>query len=123
DAQGPRFAETAAAIEKSYAKGVTDEFVLPCAIGDYDGMRDGDALLFANFRPDRAREISVALLDPAFDGFARARVVHFSAAAVMAEYSEQPAKLVSALFGSENIRETLGEIFAQRGLKQLRIAE
>src|SRR5262249_53104436 len=63
DAKGARFPDAKAAIEKSYADNVTDEFVVPCAIGDYAGVKDGDALLFANFRPDRAREISIALLD------------------------------------------------------------
>ena len=47
--------------EASYADDVTDEFVLPCILGDYAGVEDGDALLFANFRADRAREISAAL--------------------------------------------------------------
>ena len=108
---------------KSYDAGVTDEFVLPCAIGDYAGVRDGDALLFANFRPDRAREISTALLDPEFDGFARARVARFSAAAGMTEYSEALKKFMTALFPAEEITDTLGELFAERGLKQLRIAE
>ncbi len=123
DAAAPRFANAKSAIEKSYAQGVNDEFVLPCAIKDYAGVRDGDALLFANFRPDRAREISASLLDPAFEGFARTRIPHFSAAAGMTEYSEHLAKFMAALFGSEEIAETLGEIFAQKGLKQLRIAE
>ena len=122
-AEGPRFADARTAIEKSYAGSVTDEFVLPCAIGDYAGVKDGDALLFANFRPDRAREISTALLDPDFDGFRRARVARFSAAAGMTEYSKPLAKLMTALFPPQDVSETLGEIFAERGLKQLRIAE
>jgi 2,3-bisphosphoglycerate-independent phosphoglycerate mutase len=123
DAQGVRFPDAHSAIEKSYRDGVTDEFVLPCAIGDYAGAADGDAFLFANFRPDRAREICTALLDPAFDGFPRARVVRFSCAAGMTEYSEALKRFMSALFPSEEITETLGELFAERGLKQLRIAE
>ena len=48
-----------------------DEFVVPAVLGDYAGMADGDALLFANFRADRAREISLALLDQGFEGFPR----------------------------------------------------
>jgi len=123
DAKGPRIKDAKTAIEKSYADGVTDEFVIPCAVGDYPGVRDGDAVLFANFRPDRAREISAALLDPAFDGFPRARVPHFSAAAGMTEYSERLKKFMSVLFPAEEVTETLGELFAERGLKQLRIAE
>ncbi len=54
------------AVEAAYARGESDEFVLPTAIGDYAGMRDGDGLLFANFRADRVREIAGALLDPGF---------------------------------------------------------
>src|SRR6266446_10081406 len=123
DAKGPRFKDAKTAIEKSYEDGANDEFVIPCAIGDYAGARDGDALLFANFRPDRAREISTALLDPAFDGFPRARFPHLSAAAGMTEYSEALKTFMGALFPPEEITETLGELFAERGLRQLRIAE
>ena len=123
DAKGPRFTDAKAAIEKSYAEGVNDEFVIPCAVGDYAGMRDGDGLLFANFRPDRAREISAALLDPAFDGFSRTRVPQFSAAAGMTEYSKPLAHFMTALFPPQDVSETLGELFAEKGLKQLRIAE
>ncbi len=123
DAEGVRFADPKAAITKSYDAGVTDEFVIPCVIGFYAGVRDKDALLFANFRPDRAREISTALLDPNFDGFPRARVARFSAATGLTEYSEPLNKFMTALFPSEAITGTLGELFAERGLKQLRIAE
>ncbi len=123
DAKGARFANGIAAIESSYADNITDEFVQPCVIGDYAGVSDGDALLFANFRADRAREISTALLDPAFTGFTRARVAKFSAAAGLTEYSGELNKLMGALFPAEDIRETIGEYVAELGLTQLRIAE
>jgi 2,3-bisphosphoglycerate-independent phosphoglycerate mutase len=123
DAKGARFDNAKAAIEKSYAGGANDEFVLPCAIGDYAGVKDGDALLFANFRPDRAREISTALLDPSFDGFPRARSPRFSSAAGLTQYSKPLSKLMKSLFPPQDVSETIGEIFAERGLKQLRIAE
>ena len=123
DVQGPRFANAQSAIAQSHQSGVTDEFVIPCVIGAYEGVRDGDALLFGNFRPDRAREISTALLDPKFDGFPRARVLKFSAAAGMTEYSEPLKKLMTPLFPAEEVTGTLGELFAERGLRQLRIAE
>jgi 2,3-bisphosphoglycerate-independent phosphoglycerate mutase len=123
DAHGQNFADGETAIAASYKAGVTDEFVIPCVIGDYAGMSDGDALVFANFRADRAREISLALLDPGFAGFDRRRVVRFSAAAGMTEYSEELNQLMAALFPAENISETLGELVAERGMKQLRIAE
>ncbi|HEY2835168.1 MAG TPA: 2,3-bisphosphoglycerate-independent phosphoglycerate mutase, partial [Rhizomicrobium sp.] len=87
------------------------------------GMSDGDALLFANFRADRAREISLALLDKGFQGFARQRVVNFSAAAGMTEYSDELKTIMTSLFPPEDVRETIGEVMAEHHLKQLRIAE
>src|SRR5258707_14668565 len=123
DARGQKFSDAYSAVEESYRSDVSDEFVLPCAIGDYAGMADGDALLFANFRADRAREISLALLDPGFAGFARPRVVRFCAAASMTEYSDELNTLMTGLFPAENVTGTLGEIVSGRGLKQLRIPE
>ncbi len=123
DADAPRQSDVFVALDASYAENVTDEFVIPTVLGDYAGMADGDALLFANFRADRAREISLALLDEGFKGFERSRVVAFSAAAGMTEYSEELAGLMTAIFPPEDVRETLGEVMAEHGLKQLRIAE
>ena len=87
--------------------------------------RMATALLFANFRADRAREISLALLDRNFEGFSAQRVVQFSAAAGMTEYSDELKHADGrAVSGREYARETLGEVMAaHHGLKQLRIAE
>jgi 2,3-bisphosphoglycerate-independent phosphoglycerate mutase len=123
DAKGQRFDDVFAALDFSYGEKVTDEFVVPKVLGDYAGMADGDAMLFANFRADRAREISLALLDPAFSGFARSRTVKFAAAAGMTEYSDELKVLMASLFPPEDVRETLGEVMAERHLHQLRIAE
>ena len=123
DAKGDHAADPLAAIAKSYAAGVSDEFVLPMAIGDYDGMRDGDGLLTANFRSDRVRQILLALLDPSFKEFARGRLPRFAAAAGMTEYAEALNALQSTLFPSAPLRETLGEVVAAAGRRQLRIAE
>ena len=123
DASGPRHTDIFATLDSSYGENVNDEFVIPAVLGDYAGMSDGDALLFANFRADRAREISLSLLDPGFEGFARGRVIKFSAAAGLTEYSEDLAKLMTAVFPPEDVRETLGEVMAEHGLTQLRIAE
>ncbi|HEY0235625.1 MAG TPA: 2,3-bisphosphoglycerate-independent phosphoglycerate mutase, partial [Afipia sp.] len=122
DAAGRRFDDAFAAIDDSYAQDITDEFVVPCVLGDYAGAKDGDALLFANFRADRAREISAALLDKGFDGFARQRVVTFSAAAGLTEYSQDLKRLMDAVFPPEDVRETLGEVVSEHHMKQLRIA-
>jgi 2,3-bisphosphoglycerate-independent phosphoglycerate mutase len=86
-------------------------------------MADGDGVLMANFRADRAREILTALLDPAFDGFERGRKITFSAAVGMVEYSKGLNAFLELLFPPETPHETLGEIIANAGLKQLRIAE
>ena len=123
DASGRRFDDAFAAIDDSYAQDVTDEFVIPCVLGDYAGAKDGDALLFANFRADRAREISAALLDKGFDGFARERMVAFCAAAGLTEYSQDLKALMGAVFPPEDVRETLGEVVSEHHMKQLRIAE
>ena len=123
DASGRRFDDAAAALNASYAEEVTDEFVLPCILGDYAGVEDGDALLFANFRADRAREISAALLDKGFDGFDRKRVARFGAAAGLTEYSDALKPLMASVFPPEDVRETLGEVIAAHHMKQLRIAE
>jgi 2,3-bisphosphoglycerate-independent phosphoglycerate mutase len=123
DAHAPRFDDAAAALDKSYGDNVSDEFLVPCVLGDYAGMQDGDAMLFANFRADRAREISTALLDPDFKGFERARRVTFAASAGLTEYSEALRPLMAAIFPPEDVRETLGEVIAEHHMSQLRIAE
>ena len=117
-------AETAdTAVAQSYDAGKGDEFLLPSAIGGYGGMKDGDGLLMANFRADRAREILSALLAADFDGFARPRVPAFAAAAGMVSYSGDLDPLLATLFPPLDLDRTLGQVIAEAGLKQLRIAE
>jgi 2,3-bisphosphoglycerate-independent phosphoglycerate mutase len=123
DAKGEHAPDPVAAVKASYAKNVTDEFILPTVLDGYAGMKDGDGVLMANFRADRAREILGALLDPGFDGFARARVVKFAAACGMVEYSEALNKFLSVMYPPETTRNTLGEVISKAGLTQLRIAE
>jgi len=120
---GVRRVEPLAAIDASYAGSVTDEFMLPAVIGDYSGMRDGDGILMANFRADRAREILTAMLDPHFDGFPRPRRIAFATAAGMVEYSADLAGLMGSLFPTVDLPNVLGQIIADAGLRQLRIAE
>jgi len=123
DGQGARAADALAAIDAGYGRGETDEFIRPTVIGDYPHMNDGDGILMANFRADRVRQLVTALLDPAFTGFPRPRVVKFAAAAGMTEYSSALNAFMTALFPPEPLRHVLGEIVAAAGLKQLRIAE
>jgi len=122
-AKGAHAATVDAAIARSYGEDIGDEFVIPTVIGDYRGVHDNDSLVFANFRADRAREMSTALLDPNFDGFVRSRTVRFSAAAGMTEYSESLKHFMGALFAPQPLSGTIGEVTARLGLKQLRIAE
>lgn len=123
DARGTKTKDVLAAIHASYAAGVTDEFVEPTIVDGYSGMNNGDGILMANFRADRARQILMALLDPKFDSFARPRVISFSSATGLSEYSNDLSKLMSVMFPSEVAEGTLGAVVSAAGLKQLRIAE
>ena len=111
------------AIKASYDAKLTDEFILPAVIGGYAGMKDGDGVMMANFRADRAREILSALLDPAFESFARARAITFAGAIGLTEYSSAHNAFMTAMFPSEQASSMLGEIISCAGLTQLRIAE
>ena len=122
-ANGKHFATSDEAIKASYADKVTDEFVIPCVIGDYNGMEDGDAILMANFRADRAREILYALADAEFTGFARKKVVKFADHVGMTEYSVDHNRFMNTIFPPEALTNILGEVVAAHGLTQLRIAE
>ena len=122
-AQGEEASDPLQAVEQSYAAETNDEFVLPTVVGGYPGMADGDGLFMANFRADRAREILTALLDPAFDGFAREKRPAFACALGMVEYSTALNAFLATLFPPEDLTETLGEVVAGTGKRQLRIAE
>jgi 2,3-bisphosphoglycerate-independent phosphoglycerate mutase len=123
DAKGEMVTDPVAALRTYYAADKGDEFIPPLVLPGYAGMQDGDGIMCANFRADRAREILTALLDPAFDGFPRGRVVRFAAAAGMVEYSSALNPFLTTLFPPKDIRDGLGEVVAKAGLKQLRIAE
>jgi len=116
-------ADALAAIDAAHAAGSTDEFVPATVIGDYKGMADGDGILMANFRADRAREILSAFLDPDFGGFARTRRIEFAAATGLVEYSAALAQLMTAIFPPLVLDNVLGQAVADAGLTQLRIAE
>ncbi len=122
-ADGKRFVSTEDAITNSYANNVTDEFVIPAVIGDYQGVEDGDAVLMANFRADRAREILYALADREFKGFERKKIVSLSHSIGMTEYSVDHNRFMKTIFPPEQLVNILGEVVASNGLTQLRIAE
>jgi 2,3-bisphosphoglycerate-independent phosphoglycerate mutase len=122
-AEAPRVAAPMQAVRDAHARDVTDEFVPPAVVGDYAGMADGDAVLCFNFRADRVRQILTALLDPRFDRFARPRVPKVAAAAGMTQYSVELEPLMGALFPPQSLDGILGQVVAEAGRTQLRIAE
>lgn len=132
EGQGATAESAVACMEKTYADGVNDEFVVPTVI-TCDGkplatVQDHDSIVFFNFRPDRAREITRAFCAPDFTGFSRARHFHQEENAFplcyvcFAEYDEKiPNKLVA--FHNQSMENTLGQYLADKGLTQLRLAE
>ena len=114
------------AMEDSYANGVTDEFVLPTVITENGKpvslVKPNDSVIFFNFRPDRAREITRAFCDDKFTGFERKGGFLSLTYVCFKDYDESiPNKLVA--FKKEEIKNTLGEYLAKNGKKQLRLAE
>lgn len=122
-AKGAKAPTAEAAIADAWAAGETDEFITPAAIGDYAGMKDGDGLLFLNFRADRAREILSALADPDFAEFDVSSRPAFASVAGIVEYSTRHNAFMKVLFPSEDIVNTLGQWVAEHGRTQFRIAE
>ena len=110
------------ALDAAYARGETDEFVKPTVIGAGARMADGDAVVYMNFRADRARQLSLAFVDPAFAGFARPRRIALSAFVTLTQYSEDLA-VTAVAFPPQSLSHSLGEYLSGLGLKQLRIAE
>src|SRR5215212_3097905 len=123
EAEGPRFPDAQATIADAYAKKQFDEFIVPAVIGDYIGIKDGDGVLCFNFRADRVREILGAMLDPDFSGFPRQRKIKFASAVGMAQYSEHLDTLMPAIFAQDTLPHILGEVVADAGRTQLRMAE
>ncbi len=110
------------AIADSYANGVTDEFVVPVVCDGAEPIKENDSVIFCNFRPDRARQITRSFVDPDFSGFERKKgffPVHF---VCMAQYDASMPN-VTVAYPPEELKMTLGEFLAKNGLKQLRIAE
>ena len=109
------------AIEKSYADGVTDEFVEPVVCCPEGVINEGDSVIFMNFRPDRAREMTWALNLPDFDGFERRKKVFPLSYVCTAQYDETLPLPIA--YPPEVIDNTLGDYVSSLGLKQFRVAE
>lgn len=110
------------AIKNSYANGVTDEFMLPTVMDGGETIKENDSVIFFNFRPDRARQITRAFVDPDFTGFERKNGffnVHF---VCMAQYDASMPN-VTVAYPPEQLTMTMGEYLSKSGKTQLRIAE
>lgn len=120
-----RFSSALAALEAAYERGETDEFVQPSAVqpagASAPTIADGDTVVFMNFRADRARQLSRAFVEAEFDGFPRPAQPRLSAFVTLTRYADDlPAQVA---FAPERVDDSLGEVLAQRGLTQLRLAE
>jgi 2,3-bisphosphoglycerate-independent phosphoglycerate mutase len=119
-----------AAIQRSYAQGVTDEFVVPVVITEQEDseqkpvgqIRDDDAVIFFNFRADRARQTTRALIEPGFDKFADAARPKNLFLVAMTQY-EKTWPWLRYVFGAEKVEHILAQVFAELDFRNLRIAE
>ena len=118
--EGVQADDAETAVRDSYKNDVTDEFVLPTVIAGAAKIKAGDSVIFYNFRPDRAREITRTIVDEAFDGFARQYFpVYF---VCMTQYDKLMPN-VEVAFKPTKLVNTFGEYISGKGLTQLRIAE
>ncbi len=122
NASSKKYSDIISAITDSYDLGINDEFIEPMVSDSYNGFQDGDAVFIANFRADRVRQISHALCDLNFKEFSKSSV-KLSHVISMTEYSDALAKTMHPLFTNESPKNTIGEVIASLGKKQLRAAE
>ncbi len=108
-------------LRESYQNGVTDEFVVPALSEDAEPLRDGDSFIFFNFRPDRAREITRAFVDPAFNGFEREKMLDLYYVCMTQYDATMPNVHVAYL--PQSLDKPFGQIVSEHGMTQLRIAE
>lgn len=121
-AEGVQETDPVQAIRNSYANGVTDEFMLPTVVDAEGTVKEGDSVIFFNFRPDRARQITRAFVDPEFKGFERKKGYFPVKFVCMAQYDASMPN-VSVAYPPEQLTMTYGEYISKMGMKQLRIAE
>ncbi|MDR1002318.1 MAG: 2,3-bisphosphoglycerate-independent phosphoglycerate mutase [Oscillospiraceae bacterium] len=126
--EGVQNSDPVAAVKASYqsideeGKNVTDEFVLPVVCLDDAQIKANDSVIFFNFRPDRAREITRSLVDPDFSGFERRNGLFPLYFVCMTQYDSSMPN-VSVAFKPQSLKNTFGEYISQQNLTQLRIAE
>ncbi len=120
--EGVKNADAVDAVKKSYAEDVTDEFVVPVVCQENAGIKKEDSVIFFNFRPDRAREITRCFVDEEFNGFERRGGAILPCYVCMTQYDATMPN-VSVAFKPQSLNNTLGEYISKMGLTQLRIAE
>lgn len=120
--EGPFEPDPVEAMAKSYAAGITDEFVVPTLCVKHAELRENDSVIFANFRPDRARELTRAIVDPDFDGFVRPQGYFPTCYVCTSEYDASMPN-VTVAFSHRELENIFGEYISALGLTQLRIAE
>ena len=120
--EGEQAADPVKAVADSYEKEVTDEFVVPTVIAGGQQVKADDSVIFFNFRPDRARELTRTLVDPAFDGFVR-KNGRFPLTYVCFTQYDATMPNVKVAFAPRKLTNTLGEYLSKQGKTQLRIAE
>ena len=121
-ADAPFEDDPAAAVELSYERGVTDEFMVPVVCAEDATVSEGDSMIFFNFRPDRARELTRAFVDPDFSGFSR-RLGLIPVQFVCTTEYDAAMPNVSVAYPREKLTNIFGEYLSQLGMTQLRIAE
>ena len=121
EGKGVKFDCACKMMEESYANDVTDEFIVPAVSEKAVPVKDNDSIVFFNFRPDRAREITRAFVDPAFSGFEREQLKGLYYVCMTQYDATMPN--VHVAFKPESLENTFGEYISDKGLKQLRIAE
>ncbi len=120
--EGVMASDPVKAMEESYAKDVTDEFIVPTVVNKEGMIKGGDSVVSFNFRPDRARQFTRTFVDEAFDGFERKKGFFPVNYVCMTQYDETMPN-VSVAFPPEELKMTLGEYLSSKGMTQLRIAE
>ena len=121
DGEGIQETDAVTAVKNSYANDVTDEFVIPTVVDKNGMIKEGDSVIFFNFRPDRARELTRTFCDDSFDGFERGDRVK-TTFVCFTEY-DATIENKTVAFVKESITNTFGQFLADNGLKQARIAE
>ena len=116
-----QYEDAQTALAAAYARGETDEFVAPSRIGTAAPIRDGDVVINMNYRSDRVRQITRALIEPAFTEFPRIAWPKLAHYVSLTEYHKDFA--ISVAYPPESLEDTLGAVLARQGLRQLRIAE